>query len=121
MRLEGVQISNTNNISVNTHEQGSYGVERNLQRQKVSSNGDHYDKRQYTEEELIQAVSKANKSFEPFDRRLEYSVHEKTKQIMVKIVDLTNDEVIRELPPEKILDLVAHMMEVAGLLIDERA
>ena len=121
MRLEGVQISNTNNISVNTHEQGSYSVERNTQRQKVSSNGDYYDKRQYTEEEVIQAVSKANKSFEPFDRRLEFSVHEKTKQIMVKIVDLTNDEVIRELPPEKILDLVAHMMEVAGLLIDERA
>jgi flagellar protein FlaG len=32
-----------------------------------------------------------------------------------------NDEVIREIPPEKILDMVAKMMELAGILVDEKA
>ena len=29
------------------------------------------------------------------------------------------EELIREIPPEKVLDMVAQMMEWAGLLVDE--
>lgn len=119
MRVEGLQASHIGVINKSTQEQGSYGVERKNQ-QEASTEFSH-EKRQYTEEEVIRAIDKVNKSFEPFDRRLEFSVHEKTKQIMVKIINVSNDEVIRELPPEKILDLVAHMMEVAGLIIDTKA
>ncbi|NMA03219.1 MAG: flagellar protein FlaG, partial [Clostridiales bacterium] len=72
------------------------------------------------EEQLINAVEKANKSFEPFDRRFEVSIHEKTKAVMVKVINSVNDEVIREIPPEKILDMVAYMLEIAGIIVDER-
>mgnify|MGYP000865345193 CR=1 FL=1 len=121
MRVEGMQSSNIDMVNKNTQGQGSYGVEKRTPTQKDMSEDVYYGKNEYTEEELIKAVDKANKSFEPFDRRLEFSIHEKTKQVMVKIINSTNDEVIRELPPEKILDLVAHMMEVAGLIIDAKA
>lgn len=73
-----------------------------------------------SEEQLIHAIDKANKSFEPFDRRFELSVHEKTKAVMVKVIDSTNDEVIREIPSEKVLDMVAHMLEVAGIIVDKK-
>ncbi|HOM43782.1 MAG TPA: flagellar protein FlaG, partial [Bacillota bacterium] len=49
-----------------------------------------------------------------------YSVHDVTKQIMVKVIDNKTQEVIKEFPPEKILDMVAKMWEVAGILVDER-
>jgi flagellar protein FlaG len=39
---------------------------------------------------------------------------------MVKIVDKQSKEVIKEIPPEKILDMVAQMCENAGLFIDEK-
>ena len=39
---------------------------------------------------------------------------------MVKIIDITTDEIIREIPPEKILDIVAGLWELSGLLVDER-
>ncbi|HHY78507.1 MAG TPA: flagellar protein FlaG, partial [Clostridiales bacterium] len=52
--------------------------------------------------------------------RFEYSIHEATKQIMVKVIDKETDEVIREIPPEKILNMVAKMWEIAGLIVDER-
>lgn len=74
-----------------------------------------------TEGELISAIEAANKDFEIYDKRLEFSIHEKTKEIIVKIIDSTNDEVIREIPSEKILDMIANMMELAGLLVDEKA
>lgn len=75
---------------------------------------------QENEHEVIRAINKANKHIKTFDRRLEFSVHELTKQIMVKVINTEDNSVIREIPSEKVLDMVAHMWEVAGLLVDEK-
>lgn len=72
------------------------------------------------ERQLIQAIEKANKSLVGTYTSFEFSVHEKTKQIMVKVLDRDTGEMIREIPPEKILDMVAKMWEMAGILVDER-
>lgn len=80
------------------------------------------DKQQdFSEKELIRTIEKANQKFEIYDKRLEFSIHEKTKQIMVKIINTENNEVIKEIPPEKILDMVANLMELAGIVVDEKA
>ena len=73
-----------------------------------------------SEKAVFEAIEDANKALEMVNKRFEFSVHEKTKEIMVKIVDSETDEVIREIPPEKILDLVAKICEMAGILVDER-
>lgn len=78
------------------------------------------EEKRYTEEELIEKIESANKHFVTFDRRLEFSIHEKTKQIMVKVIDLRTEEIIREIPPEKILDMVATLWEIAGIIVDEK-
>lgn len=76
--------------------------------------------KQLREEDLIGVIEKANKEFIVYDRKFEFSIHEKTKQIMIKVIDATNDEVIRELPPERVLDMVAAMWEVAGIIVDRK-
>jgi flagellar protein FlaG len=73
-----------------------------------------------SEKTVINAIEKANKAIVSTNRQLEFSIHEKTKEIMVKVIDAETKEVIREIPPEKILDMVAKMMEMAGILVDER-
>jgi len=75
---------------------------------------------QQKEQEVIRAIEKANKNFRTFDRRLEFSIHDTTKQILVKVINTNDDSVIREIPSEKVLDMVAHMWEVAGILVDEK-
>ncbi|HWR61113.1 MAG TPA: flagellar protein FlaG, partial [Clostridia bacterium] len=72
------------------------------------------------EKQLIDAIEKTNKAIEGTTCSFEYSIHEQTKQIMVKVIDKKTKEVIREFPPEKILDMVAKMWEVAGIMVDER-
>lgn len=72
------------------------------------------------EKQLIQAIEKANKSLVGTFTSFEFSIHEQTKQIMVKVLDRDTGEMIREIPPEKILDMVAKMWEMAGILVDER-
>ncbi|MDN4066439.1 flagellar protein FlaG [Paenibacillus vini] len=72
------------------------------------------------EEQLIRAIDRALKAMEGPSTTLEVSVHEKTHAIMVKVLNKETGELIREVPQEKALDIAAKMMEIAGLLIDER-
>lgn len=73
-----------------------------------------------SERVIINAIERANRAISGYNRRFEYSVHEKTNDIIVKVIDNDTNEVIREIPPEKILDLIAGLMEIAGLIVDER-
>ncbi|MGB3964849.1 MAG: flagellar protein FlaG [Tepidanaerobacteraceae bacterium] len=52
--------------------------------------------------------------------RLEYSIHDDTKRIVVRIYNKATDELISEIPPEKFLDLIAGLWKQAGLIVDER-
>ncbi|MGI6084067.1 MAG: flagellar protein FlaG [Acetivibrionales bacterium] len=79
----------------------------------------------YTSEELSnafveKAINKANYTFEIQNRSLRFKIHERLNEVMVKVIDSETEEVIREIPPEKLLDMFANMLELAGLLVDER-
>lgn len=83
------------------------------------------DNTRYTEEKvsdafLERAIDKANFTFEIQNRSLRFKIHEKTHEVIVKVVDAETEEVIREIPPEKLLDMFANMLELAGLIVDER-
>ncbi|WP_449603594.1 flagellar protein FlaG [Paenibacillus sp. Marseille-Q9583] len=72
------------------------------------------------EGQLIRNIERAVKALQGPQTTLEISVHEKTHDIMVKVMNKDTGELIREIPPEKTLDLVAKMMEIAGILVDEK-
>ncbi len=114
--------STTNAKVVNTQSTGlPVRGEQKLPNQKRTGEEKRvYEEKRITEEEAIRLIEKANKDFIVYDRRFEFSIHETTKQIMVKIIDVSTDEVIRELPPEKILDIVAAIWEVAGIIVDRK-
>ncbi|MDF2523101.1 MAG: flagellar biosynthesis protein FlaG [Clostridiales bacterium] len=69
---------------------------------------------------VLDAIERANKAISVSSRKFEYAIHEKTKEIMIKVIDADTNEIIREIPPEKVLDMVAKMWEMAGLIVDER-
>jgi flagellar protein FlaG len=52
--------------------------------------------------------------------RCEYSYHKETKRVSIKVIDKNTDKVIREIPPEKSLDMLQKMWEMAGILVDEK-
>lgn len=52
--------------------------------------------------------------------QLSFKYHEDTNRISITVTDSDTDEVIREIPPEKTLDMLAKAWEMAGLLVDER-
>lgn len=72
------------------------------------------------EDKLLLAIERSIKAIEGPHTTLEMSVHEKTDTIMVKVINKDTGELLREIPPEKILDLTAKMMEFAGILVDKK-
>lgn len=72
------------------------------------------------EEQFIRTIERAVKSLQGPETTLDISIHDKTHELMVKVLNKDTGEVIREVPPEKTLDLVAKMMELAGIMIDTK-
>ena len=49
-----------------------------------------------------------------------FKYHEETNRISITVKDKDTDEIIREIPPEKALDMIAKAWELAGLMVDEK-
>lgn len=87
---------------------------------KESNNGENGAKEQGqpSKEQLRQAVEKINKNMA--NSEVLFGIHEATNRITIKVVNKDTKEVLRELPPEKTLDMIAKVWELAGILVDER-
>ena len=65
------------------------------------------------------------KSVEDINKKANHSeavfgIHEETNRVTIKIVDKETKETIKEFPPEKTLDMIAKVWEMAGLMVDEK-
>ena len=69
-------------------------------------------------EAVKKAVDEMNKKMA--NSVAQFGIHEETNHITIKIVDKETKKVIKELPPEKTLDMIAKVWEMAGLLVDEK-
>ena len=74
---------------------------------------------QATNEQIKKAVEQLNKKLLANSEAI-FGIHEATNRVTIKIVDKTTKEVIREVPPEKTLDMIAKVWEIAGILVDEK-
>lgn len=107
---EAAKVDNT--VSVVAEGQGKGNANGNSSEQQPAS-------QPYTNEQLKRAVEQLNKSMMAHSEAV-FGMHEETNRVTIKIVDKDTKEVIREFPPEKTLDMIAKVWEMAGLLIDER-
>lgn len=71
-----------------------------------------------TNEQIRKAVEQLNKNMSHSEAI--FGIHEATNRVTIKIVDKDTKEVIKELPPEKTLDMIAKAWELAGILVDEK-
>lgn len=71
-------------------------------------------------EDVDQVIEGLNEVFHITDTHLNFTRHEGTEEYYVKIINNETDEVIKEIPPKKLLDMVAKMEEYIGIMFDER-
>ncbi|TCO76449.1 flagellar protein FlaG [Marinisporobacter balticus] len=116
MKIEG---------SVRIQQQANYGNQNSERKALQQTQQVEYIQKSNTrlpgEKQLIEAIERSNKDLKLTDTSLKFSIHEKTKEVIVKIIDNNTKETIKEIPSEEILDMVASMIERNGLFLDEKA
>lgn len=131
MALEAMKATtHQNNISpakkVN-NVSGPTNVDMNLRKQPIQMSQPAVEQEGYNKEipaasqQHIKAeISKANGRLKHNNTKCEFSYHEETRRVTITVKDKETEEVIREIPPEKTLEMIQKMWELAGFLIDEK-
>lgn len=84
----------------------------------AQAGGEDESKKEATDDQIQRAVKEINRK--AVDSEAVFGIHEKTNRVTIKIVDKKTKDVIKEIPAEKTLDLIAKVWEMAGLLVDEK-
>src|SRR5699024_5047930 len=74
---------------------------------------------QVNKQDVRDAVDKINEFVDPLQTNLRFVYHEDLNEYYVTVVNPLTDEVVREIPPKKILDMYAAMNNVVGIVVDE--
>lgn len=103
---EAARVDLTTKVVDNAQERGQSGSGEQGREQSASS------------EQIRKAVEQMNKNMA--NSEAVFGIHEGTNRVTIKIVNKDTKEVIKELPPEKTLDMIARVWDMAGILVDER-
>lgn len=101
------QVDKTTGVVENAQGKGQTGSEEQQSREQQTTN-----------EQIRKAVEQLNKNLP--NSEAVFGIHEDTNRVTIKIIDKGTKEVLKEFPPEKTLDMIAKVWEVAGILIDEK-
>lgn len=115
-QVEKPEVSTDSTVHVAERVDKTTSVVENAQ-SKGQNNGSA-EQEQPSNEQIKKAVEKLNKNL--MNSEAVFGIHEETNRVTIKIVDKDTKEVIKELPPEKTLDMIAKAWELAGILVDER-
>ena len=96
--------------------------------EKTAGNGEHGTEAQgkKSEAEIEAENERIKKAVGDLNKKLDanteavFGVHEKTNRVTIKMVDKDSKKVIKEFPPDKTLDMIAKVWELAGIMVDEK-
>lgn len=90
----------------------------NIKQTPGEENNTKQQSQQQKNAQLKKAVEDINKK--AVNSEAIFGIHEATNRVTIKIIDKDTKKVIKELPPEKTLDMIAKVWELAGLMVDEK-
>lgn len=71
------------------------------------------------QDELEDKIEDMNNILETLEENLSFKLHDETERLMVQVIDIKTKEVLKEMPPEEMLDLAARIHRMVGVIIDE--
>ena len=73
------------------------------------------------EEELQTVTADLSKLMESLNTDIKFSIHKTSGRMMVRVVDSKTQDVLKEFPPEELLDTIGAIREYVGALLDKKA
>ena len=74
-----------------------------------------------SKEDVSAAVSKLNEAMLSSSQSLKFEIDDDTRQVVVKIIDQSTQEVLRQMPTEEALQMAKSIDKMQGLLIRQTA
>jgi flagellar protein FlaG len=71
-------------------------------------------------EALQKAAEKVNKLLSGTPMKFEFSFHESSSFVAIKVIDSVTNKVIREIPSEQFFELMDKLPEISGAIFDEK-
>ena len=97
------------------------GMENKLATQTGDSQVAGYQpERKHTRADLEREIESLNKFMQSSTTHLKFTLHDKLNEYYVQIISDHDNTVVREIPSKKMMDMVAQMQEMIGLLVDEK-
>ncbi|SHN80935.1 flagellar protein FlaG [Desulfitobacterium chlororespirans] len=87
---------------------------------KNQSQSEDKGKEELTREDVYDLTEHLNKFMVKVNADLRFEMHEGTQRLMVKFIDIKNNQVIKEFPPHELLDTLAAIRDYVGILLDKR-
>lgn len=78
------------------------------------------DNRNETKEKIQDAVTKMNEMLEVNNSTSKFMFHEGLERYYVTVVNRDTEEVVKEIPPKKLLDAFYEMQKMLGMVVDEK-
>lgn len=69
---------------------------------------------------MQEVVDKMNQMLEVNHNATKFKYHDGLDRYYVTVVDRATDEVIKEIPPKKLLDAFYEMQKLFGMIVDEK-
>ncbi|XQY91511.1 flagellar protein FlaG [Metabacillus sp. HB246100] len=111
-KLTTLSALNIIDIANNQHkgeESGIISIEESRQEEKSPN-----------KQELEKFVENLNDLVHPVYTHVNFKLHEKLNEYYITVVDNSTNEVIREIPSKKWLDIYAAMTDFVGLIVDKK-
>ncbi|KQL36744.1 flagellar protein FlaG [Psychrobacillus sp. FJAT-21963] len=78
------------------------------------------EKESFPKDKVQKAVDALNEFMTVQNRNSKFVMHDGLDRYYVEVVDAETDEVIREVPPRKLLDAFYTMQKFLGMIVDEK-
>lgn len=91
-----------------------------IQKTVVQAKNETEQKDDVSKHKLKEAVESINEFLHTQQKSSKFVFHEGLDKYYVKLVDAETDEVIKEIPPERLLNAFYEMQKMAGMIVDEK-
>lgn len=119
--IQSAKISTISKVDVPKVEvQKATLAELAIKKPVIQSQSSEEQKDGISKGKLQEAVDSINEFLYTQQKTSKFVFHEGLDKYYVKLVDAETDEVIKEIPPEQLLNAFYEMKKLAGMIVDEK-
>ncbi|WP_226618565.1 flagellar protein FlaG [Cytobacillus firmus] len=112
----------TQNLSLTTRTTQIDETTKAIHRNEITKNDRIPQKKgvQGKEEQVTEVIESMNKFLQAAHTSLKFELHDELNEYYVTLVDDVTQEVVKEIPSKKLLDVYAAMTEFLGIMVDKK-